>query len=276
MLGLSATPNERIDKFDPVAWWGIGPILDAKTLPGYTEANIPFTGKVHMIKYIGPPEYIKTILCEKTQIISTQLMLNNMTQDQHRIEIICNEIKKLYDDPKLFIYVFADRCDYLSVLRTHLIAKNVNCEFSEGVKTEIDKKINAQSKKEQKEIRKKAKKKIVKVTGGASSQEMKSAEDHARIILTTYQYLSVGKSIPKMNAIVLSTPRKSKGTQILGRIFRMCSDYSIERQIIDIVDWATIFKSQWYKRKKIYDEKKFPIEITKIKAPSSSNELSDE
>ena len=62
-----------------------------------------------------------------------------------------------------------------------------------------------------------------------------------------------------MNSIILATPRKSKSRQTIGRIFRLGSNYDIEREIIDIVDWATVFKSQWYKRKLFYKEKGFPI-----------------
>ena len=82
-----------------------------------------------------------------------------------------------------------------------------------------------------------------------------------RIILTTYQYMGTGKSIPKMDAIIYATPRKSKSRQFTNRIFRLGSNYDIERQIYDIVDWRTIVKNQWYKRKKYYNEKEYAIDI---------------
>ena len=52
--------------------------------------------------------------------------------------------------------------------------------------------------------------------------------------------------------------------QILGRILRRGGDPSIVRDIIDIVDYSTGIKSQYYKRKKIYEEKNFPIELIDI------------
>jgi hypothetical protein len=33
------------------------------------------------------------------------------------------------------------------------------------------------------------------------------------------------------------------------------------RNIIDIVDWDTTLKSQWYSRKKYYAEKEYPISV---------------
>ena len=62
MLGLSATPEEREDNLDKITLWNIGPILDAKTIEGYTEKDIPFKGCVTCVKYYGPQEYTKTIL----------------------------------------------------------------------------------------------------------------------------------------------------------------------------------------------------------------------
>jgi hypothetical protein len=77
--------------------------------------------------------------------------------------------------------------------------------------------------------------------------------------------MGTGKSIPKMDAIILATPRRRKSRQYIGRIFRLGSNYDITRKIVDIVDWATPLKSQWYQRKLYYDEKKFPITEKKIK-----------
>ncbi len=70
--------------------------------------------------------------------------------------------------------------------------------------------------------------------------------------MTTYQYSGTGVSINKMNAIILATPRKSNMKQIMGRIFRLKSDASITRDIIDIVDNRICLKSQYYTRKKTY------------------------
>ena len=116
--------------------------------------------------------------------------------------------------------------------------------------------------------------KVMRLVGGSSSEDMIKAEKKASIILTTYQFMGTGKSIPKMNAIVYATPRKSKSRQFTNRIFRLGSNYEIERQIYDIVDWRTIVKNQWYRRKKYYDEKKYNIETIEIYHLDLSNKNS--
>lgn len=234
MLGLSATPNDRPDKFDPVAWWGIGNVLEAKKLAGYTEENIPFKGKVRMIKYMAPPEYTTSIINETLHVVQVSSTLNKVITDPRRLIMICREAQRLYEK-KLYIFIFADRREYLTEIKNKLIEFNLLSEI-------LDKD-----------------NKIIRLVGGSSSEDMKAAEAQSRIILTTYQYMGTGKSIPKMNSIILATPRKSKSRQTIGRIFRLGSNYDIEREIIDIVDWATVFKSQWYKRKLFYKEKGFPI-----------------
>jgi hypothetical protein len=71
-----------------------------------------------------------------------------------------------------------------------------------------------------------------------------------------------------MNSLILATPRKSNMTQILGRIYRLSSDATIKRHIIDIVDNKTCLKSQYYHRKKTYME--LDSEINDIKVDWSN------
>jgi DNA polymerase IIIc chi subunit len=82
--------------------------------------------------------------------------------------------------------------------------------------------------------------------------------------------MSVGKSIPKMNAIVLATPRKNKSRQIINRIFRLGSNYDIERQIVDIVDKNTIFNKNIRHRMAYYREKNYSIEHLTVRGDAQS------
>ena len=77
--------------------------------------------------------------------------------------------------------------------------------------------------------------------------------------------MGTGVSIPRMDALILATPRKTKSRQYINRIFRLGSDYTSVRKIIDIVDWCTHMKAQYYHRKKYYAEKNYPIEPKSIK-----------
>ena len=64
--------------------------------------------------------------------------------------------------------------------------------------------------------------------------------------------------------MILSTPRKSNMKQILGRIFRLRGDQKIKRYIIDLVDNRTCLKSQYYSRKKSYNDLSDNVKSVKI------------
>jgi superfamily II DNA or RNA helicase len=251
MLGLSATPDDRIDGLDAVNSWSIGPVLDAEKLPNYTMDDIPFKGEVSMIKYIGPPEYTEIIVNEALGVVSCPKMITQLSQDPYRIHMIVKNIIAL-SDKKQNIFVFADRRAYLEQIRGEL-------ELYEIVFSMMTTDREATE--------------VMRLVGGASSDDMKKAESSAQVILTTFQFMGTGKSIPKMDAIILTTPRRRKSRQYIGRIFRLGSNYDIVRKIIDIVDWSTPLKSQWYQRKQYYDEKKFPITEKKIKYTDLKSEM---
>jgi superfamily II DNA or RNA helicase len=237
MLGLSATPNERGDKFDPYVHWQMGSVLDAKELVGYSEDEIPFTGAVKMVKYLGPNIYTETVINEEYDMVNSAATINQMIGDPYRMHIIASELQLLIAS-KHNTFIFSDRKDYLDKIKAYLNHLNIDNNIVTTKAEEAS---------------------VMKVVGGATASDVQNARDTATVILTTYQYAGTGCSIPKMNAVILATPRKSKSRQTINRIFRLGSNYDIERQIIDIVDWATLYKNQWYKRKKYYVEKGYPI-----------------
>jgi len=239
MIGLSATPNERLDRFDPVSYWHIGNVLDAKTIPGYTEKDIKFKGHVSIINYLAKPIYTELILIN--DMISVSMMITQLLEDPDRMTLICDEINKLLEK-KYNIFVFADRREYLNKIKENLIECNILSSILDNNNED----------------------EIVRLVGGSKEADMERAEQNSKVILTTYQYMGVGKSIPKMNAIILATPRKSKSRQFINRIFRLDSNYDIERQIIDIVDYGTPMKNQLNMRLKYYEEKQYTIEYTEI------------
>ena len=96
--------------------------------------------------------------------------------------------------------------------------------------------------------------------GGSSDDDIETAKNKSNIIFTTYSYSSTGVSIDKMNAVILTTPRKSKAKQIIGRIFRLNKENShIKRIIIDIIDNKNILKNQLYSRMEAYKERECNI-----------------
>ena len=250
MLGLSATPDERDDGLDQVNIWNCGDILDACKLDGYTMDDIPFKGAVTMVKYKGPLEHTKTIINEKLELLSVPKMITQFCEDPYRMQLIINLVIELRKKRKN-VFIFADRRNFLQAIGDELHKYKITNKTI----TDSDD-INYK-----------------RLVGGATSSEIKYAENISDVILTTYQFMGTGKSIPKMDSIILTTPRKKKSKQYIGRIFRLGSNYDSVREIIDIVDWNTPLKSQWYTRKKYYTEKEYPItvrevsytELTKIK-----------
>jgi superfamily II DNA or RNA helicase len=249
MLGLSATPDERIDGLDQINIWHCGPVLNACELDGYTEDDIPFKGEVKMVKYLGPDEYTKIITNKTLDIVSFSEMVTQLCEDPYRIHLIVKTIYELRKND-MQVLVFADRRSYLENIKNELEKFHINSDILDDVDI-----------------------KSQRVVGGASAEDVEHAELFSNVILSTYSFFGTGKSIPKLDSIILTTPRKRKSKQYIGRIFRLGSDYSITRQIIDIVDWKTPMKSQWYKRKKFYEEMDYPITESKIQHDHLEKEM---
>lgn len=253
MLGLSATPDEKKEKQDntyKIIQWEIGPILNAATLNNYVASAVPFTGIVNMIKYHGPPEYTQTQINEILGMVSNPKMIQQLTEDKYRMKLIVNEVTDAVKTPATNLFVFANRRSYLEEIHNKLLEhiNNTNICIITDEKEEINANIQ-----------------ISTIMGQSSNEAVEFAEQNSNIILTTYQYFGTGKSIPRMNAMILSTPFKTGSRQYINRIFRLGSDHTITRKIIDIVDWGCTLKSQWYWRKKYYNEKQYPIEVKEIK-----------
>ncbi len=233
-IGLTATPNERIDKFDPVARWYLGELIYANTVDGWNDADVCFTSKVTALRYNGPDEFTETIT-SRMGVVSVPLMINQLESDPHRNRLIVTCAFNLYNQG-LNVFVFSDRRNHLHTLAEIMVGMNV--EFSAP-----ELKINH----------------VCELMGGSTDEHIEKAKTKGRIIMTTFQYSGTGVSINKMNAIIMATPRRSNMKQILGRIFRLTSDSNICRHIVDLIDNRTCLKSQYGARKKIYSTLRAPI-----------------
>jgi superfamily II DNA or RNA helicase len=248
MLGLSGTPLSRLDGFDPIVHWNIGQIFgysefilnDAK---GLVE-DVKFEATVHKINYEGPALYTRFLTNSGTGTFSSSSTITMVCEDMHRQEVILNCIDDALSK-KLYVLVFADRCEYLSLLvekyKKRLERRN-NIEECALVSNENE---------------------YMRVVGGAKEDEMTAATNLARVIFTTYQFMDTGKSIPRMTAIILATPRKSNIDQTIGRILRINSDTSIRRHIYDVVDVGVKLCNQWKTRNFYYKRAKFDVEVEK-------------
>jgi superfamily II DNA or RNA helicase len=253
MIGLSATPDEKPDNMDNINTWHCGEILDASKLQGYSVEDIPFKGEVTMVKYTGAPKYVKILMNEKMDVVNHSGMVNQLCEDPFRLHTIVKIIFKLRKEGKN-TFVFTDRRDYLDKIQQEMSRYKITTHML---------------------LDKSDEEKISQLMGGSNAQDMENAKNNSNVILTTYQYMGTGCSIPKMDALVLATPRKRKSKQFSGRIFRLGSDYSITRKIYDVVDWHTHMKGQWYERNKYYKEKGYPVETEWVDWKDVKKEMED-
>jgi len=255
MLGLSATPNERLNKCDIISHMNIGHVLEADTIENYKKSDIKFIADVHIIKYNAPDKYINTHMNPKTQMICVPLIIEDFLQDEFRNKLILDELLNLFN-LKLNIFVFSERRGHLEYLyeQFNYILTEQNYENYEDNLSIPELNIN----------------KNIVLYGGSSDEDIENAKNNSKIIFTTYSYSSTGVSIDKMNAVILSTPRKSKSKQIIGRIFRLNKKNNhIKRIIIDIVDNKSVLKNQLYSRMSAYKERECNI----IKREINYNEI---
>lgn len=242
IIGLTATPNERKDRQDFIHTCNVGPVLDAEMIPQYQKADDRFISDVHIVKYNAPEQY--TTIRVNNGILDYNFILNNLIEDPYRNQLIIDSIHRLMEK-ELNIYVFSDRRQHLEKLfhcfQTQQKKKNITYTISVP---ELDLSSTI-------------------LYGGSKENEIEMAKKRSNVIFTTYQYSGTGVSIIKMNGLILATPRKSNMTQIINRIFRLGSDQSQRRIIIDIVDNRTKIKNQYYKRKEAYIERECDI-ITSV------------
>lgn len=194
----------------------IGPVFDADHLVPQVSK---FEAEVRVVQFRASREYTDPIIVKDR--VEYQRTVDRILSNPERLTSVVSHIKEVARERNVF--VFSDRRDYLEKIKAALSADNTEMSI---------------------------------VAGGSNEAALEHAVLNANIIGTTYQYMSTGRSIVKMNGLVFATPRKVKIEQTLGRIFR--SGSSMEKRIIvDFVDIGTILVGQYRARKCIYDERKY-------------------
>ncbi len=241
-IGLSATPDQREDKLDVIHESWLGPILDAETLDGYKASRDSFESDAKLIEYHAKNENCKFNVREDG-IIDYSSIVESIVNDPHRNQIIVDEIMSLMTKGH-YTFVFSDR-------RSHL--EHLYDLLEEQCKVPVVMEIPESSRK-------------IILYGGSSKETIDKAKQLSSVIFTTYAYSSTGVSIIAMNALVLATPRRSNMKQIINRVFRLGSDRSIRRQIVDLVDTKLPLKRQVRERVKAYVERGSSISKSIAKA----------
>lgn len=233
-IGLSATPDIREDKLDAIHQSWIGPILDAESLEGYNVTTDAFISDARLIEYHAQDEHCRFNVRDDGMIDYASIV-EALTTDPNRNALIVDQIIELMMSG-LYTFVFSDRRSHLEHLYELLEARCNDLGLASSIELP------------------EAEKKVI-LYGGAKEETIEKAKTMSTVVLTTYAYSAVGVSITKMNALVLSTPRRSNMTQIINRVFRLGSDQTIKRIIIDICDAKMPIKQQVRERIKAYNQR---------------------
>ena len=103
-------------------------------------------------------------------------------------------------------------------------------------------------------------------------QKKLDESEKANVIFASYSMAAEGLDIPKLNTLIMMTPRKSI-EQSIGRITRK-KDHPVQPTIIDIVDQLPSLNNQYYQRKKFYDNKTFQMKLYQVEEDVIINEVS--
>jgi superfamily II DNA or RNA helicase len=288
MLGLSATP-EHLEGIGDIAVWNIGPILDVTKLEGFEKKDEKFEGVLTFINYSGPPLYTMPQLNPNTQQIDHMGNIKQLAHDPYRNIMLAYLINYMIRLGKN-IYVFGELTQHLWILQglTRVYKKAMNGDQAAlaylqsyinkvNQSPEFDKDFNNSIIAEMDDekdnslaicLDDKDFDAITKVSTGtgrdAGKENLEYVSQHAQVIFTTYAYMGTGKSIPRMDAIIFSTPKKNRVEQYLGRIFRPGLNKN-KRSVLDIVDVKSTVKKQRKSREDVYnaqEEKNRFFEIT--------------
>tara|TARA_B100001287_G_scaffold156399_1_gene131573 strand:+ start:1118 stop:2557 length:1440 start_codon:yes stop_codon:yes gene_type:complete len=227
MLGLSATPDRK-DGLRKVFEWYIGPMVYSTK-----EKNTDYIEtRIYEYKNDNPLYSKEEILRNGKQCIPR--MINNICNFKDRCQYINNLVKVEYNLGRK-ILILSDRREYLNETMAWL--NNNLSDNCAGL-----------------------------YVGGMKPNELRESQEKD-IILGTFSMASEGMDIPKLNTIVLSSP-KSDVIQSVGRILREKADVrKFHPLVIDIKDShpnLVIFEKQCDKRIKYYKKSNHDIYLYKM------------
>ena len=231
-LGLSATMTRK-DGLSKVFKWHVGDIVYKNTKRKVENVN------VECYEYYNEdPLYSEEVLLPFNNKPNMARMINNICEFENRINYISNILKNIKKkDNKRNILLLSDRREHLKQLKKNIDSLDIG---NTGY-----------------------------YVGGMSDNELKKTEDDCDIILATFSMAAEGLDLPKLDSVILCSP-KSSIEQSVGRILRKkMEDRIYIPLIIDIIDMFSIFINQSKKRVKFY--KKCNYNITYHKSSKLKN-----
>jgi superfamily II DNA or RNA helicase len=235
-LGLSATITRK-DGLSKVFKWHLGDIVYKNTKKKIDKVLV----ECHEY-YNDSQSYSKeeTLFNNKPNMAR---MINNICYFDNRTDYIVNIIKRIKNEENnRNILLLSDRREHLKDLKNKIDNLEIN-NSKNGY-----------------------------YVGGMKDNELKYTEDNCDIILATFSMAAEGLDLPKLDSVILCSP-KSSIEQSVGRILRKkMEDRIYIPLIIDIIDYFSMFINQSKKRIKYYKKCNYDIKYIKSKK-SIDNEL---
>jgi superfamily II DNA or RNA helicase len=187
--------------------------------------------EIHIHNFYDHPE--NTIKYLPNGKVNSPASITSITEINHRTDYIIKLLKECYNCNRK-ILVLTDRkahCDLMyNILKT---------EYSVGI-----------------------------YYGGMKQENLKQSNE-CRIILATYQMASEGYDNPKLDTLILASP-KGNVEQAVGRILRQENENPA--LVIDINDCISVFNNWNRKRQSFYKSKKFKILFKTEQIPEDATE----
>ena len=191
-----------------------------------TKEKSDDNAKVEIIKYYSEDSKYSKIETTFQGKPCFPKMINNICNHISRTELIIKKLVPLYKEGRC-ILILSDRRNHLLEIAILLKKYNIECGY---------------------------------YVGGMKPQALRDAQEK-NIILGTFSMASEGMDIPKLNTIILASP-KSDIVQSVGRILRQKKEVrKFQPLIIDINDEFSLFLNQSKKRLAFYNKCKYDITI---------------
>jgi superfamily II DNA or RNA helicase len=221
-LGLSATVN-RQDGLTKVFKWFLGDIV-------FKAKQVKESGLiVELLEYTDTsPMYCREHLMYNGKP-NISKMINTICDYLPRTRFIVNELKRvLKEEPERNVIILSDRRKHLEDIFEIMIENG----FTEDM--------------------------MGYYVGGMKNEAL-SLSETKQILLGTYNMVSEGFDLPKLDTLVMASP-KSNVEQSIGRVQRqLISERKHIPMVLDIIDSFSVFKNQSMKRSTFYKKNGYTI-----------------
>jgi len=223
-MGLSATVT-RVDGLSKVFKWFIGDVVFKAKRDKMNENSL----NVLMKEFSDTNKAYSLVPTLYNGKPNFSKMLNNVCYFAPRTDMICDEICKIMEiDTDRFVIVLSDRRKHLEHIFEGLVNRGMNSED------------------------------LGYYVGGMKSEHLVTSESK-RILLGTYNMVSEGFDLPKLDTLIMASP-KSSVEQSIGRIQRkLAKDRKYTPLVLDIVDNISLFQNQKNKRLAFYKKNGYSV-----------------